>query len=83
MRCSSCGGGVFNGGSDRRSACENGELAPPSAEASPEVLYDELVGALLDVQDLIPARAPAGAHCRPEDGPLYRRVFAALQKAAA
>ena len=59
-------------------------MAPPTApEASPEELYDELVGALLDLQYLISARAPAGAHCRPEDGPLYRRVFAALQKAAA
>ena len=61
---------------------ENGELAAPSAGASPEELYDELVGALLDVRDLISARAPAGAHCGPEDGPLYRRVFAALEKAA-
>lgn len=59
---------------------QNGEVAPPAA---PEELYDELVGALLDVQDLISARAPAGAHCRPEDGPVYRRVFDALQKAAA
>ena len=63
---------------------QNGEVAsPPLPEASPEELYDELVGALLDVQDLISARAPAGAHCRPEDGPLYRRVFIALEKAAA
>jgi hypothetical protein len=58
---------------------ENAEVPPPD----PQLLYDELVGALLDVQDLISATAPAGAHCRPEDGPLYRRVFDALQKAAA
>ena len=63
---------------------QNGERALPAAPAaSPEDLYDELVGALLDVQDLISARAPADAHCRPEDGPLYRRVFEALRKAAA
>ena len=59
---------------------ENAEIPPRD---SSEELYDELVGALLDVQDLISARAPAGAHCRPEDGPLYRRIFDALQKAAA
>ena len=62
---------------------ENAEV-PPRPRAHPsEELYDELVGALLDVQDALSARAPAGTRCRPEDGPLYRRVFDALEKAAA
>ena len=56
---------------------------PAAPAASPQELYDELVGALLAVQDLISARAPAGTHCRPEDAPLYRRVFDAREKAAA
>ena len=64
-----------------RALCE--EVAAEISAELLEDLYDELVGALMDVQDLISARAPAGAHCRPEDGPLYRRVFAALGKAAA
>ena len=54
---------------------------PAAPAASPEELYDELVGALLDVQDALSARAPAGHHCRPDDVPLYRRVFEALEKA--
>lgn len=58
---------------------ENAEVVPPD----PEALYDELVGALLDVQDGLSARAPAGAHCRPDDATLYRRILAALEKAAA
>lgn len=57
---------------------QNAEVPPPD----PADLYDELVGALLDVQDALSARAPAGVHCRPEDAPLMRRVFAALEKAA-
>lgn len=56
-------------------------MKPFQQYSAPE-LYDELVGALLDVQDLISARAPVGEHCRPEDNLLYRRVFAALEKAA-
>lgn len=62
--------------------CRDGEVPQPAAP-DPEEVYDELVGALLDVQDGLSARAPAGTHCRPEDLPLYRRVLAALQKAAA
>lgn len=58
---------------------ENAEVPPPSF---PEDLYDELVGALLDVQDALSARAPAGRLCRPEDDTLYRRVFAALEMVA-
>lgn len=48
----------------------------------PDEVYDELVGALLDVQDGLSARAPAGAPCRPEDVPLMRRICAALEKIA-
>ena len=58
---------------------ENAEIPPRSPS---EELNDELVGALLDIQDLISARAPAGEHCRQDDVPLYRRVFAALEKVA-
>ncbi len=59
---------------------QNGEVAPPSPD--PDEVYDELVGALLDAQDGISARAPAGAPCRPEDVPLMRRICAALEKVA-
>lgn len=62
---------------------ENAEIPPRSGAHPSEELYDELVGALLDVQDALSARAPAGMHCRPEDAPVMRRVFAALEKAAA
>lgn len=60
----------------------NGEVPVPEQQ-DPEALCGELVGALLDVQDALSTRAPAGHRCRPEDAPMYRRVLEALGKAAA
>lgn len=91
--CPSCSRGVredlaaefsreFSAGIIEELGRENAEN-PPKASPAPEELYDELVGALLDVQDALSARAPAGTHCHPDDAPLMRRVLAALERAAA